>query len=356
MWGWNPVTTEQGTNVPLYLTRAKEAGAKIICVDPRYTDSAATFADRWIPIRPGTDAAALIAMAYVILNENLQDKDFIESYTVGLDQFKDYVFGIEDGVAKTPEWAEAISAVPAATIADLARAYACNKPAALVTSIGPGRTAYGEQYHRAAAALEAITGNWQSQNWQSPPTKVLKYNPQFSSPPNPVEIGAPPRQNALPYRGASVNSSARVNVSLFADAILKGKAGGYPNDYKMVWLSNTNYLNQLGEVNKTIKAFQKLDFILVTEQFMTSTAKFADIILPVCTFLERNDIMAPRSGGVYGLLNKAIEPLGESKSQLEICKALALKLGLTDYGDQSDEEWVKHILTKISEEIPLARF
>ena len=168
------------------------------------------------------------------------------------------------------------------------------KPAALVTSIGPGRTAYGEQYHRAAAALEVITGNWQSENWQSPPFRGPKYNPQFPSPPNPVEIGAPPRRNALPYRGASVNSSARVNVSLFADAILKGKAGGYPADYKMIWLSNTNYLNQLGEVNKTVEAFQKLEFILVTEQFMTPTARFADIVLPVCTFLERNDILAPK--------------------------------------------------------------
>jgi anaerobic dimethyl sulfoxide reductase subunit A len=353
MWGWNPVTTEQGTNVPLYLTRAKESGARIICVDPRYTDSAATFADQWIPIRPGTDAAALIAMAYVILTENLQDNNFIESYTVGLDKFKDYVLGLEDGVVKTPEWAESISAIPAATITDLARTYAGEKPAALVTSIGPGRTAYGEQYHRAAAALEVITGNWLPQNWHSTPSKGLKYNPQLSSPPNQVEMGAPPRQNALPYRGASVNSSARVNVSLFADAILKGKNGGYPNDYKMVWLSNTNYLNQLGEVNKTVQAFQKLEFILVTEQFMTATAKFADIVLPVCTFLERNDILAPRGGGVYGLLNKAIEPLGESKSQLEICEALALKLGITDFGDKSDEEWVKHIVEKISEEIDL---
>ncbi len=356
MWGWNPVTTEQGTNVPLYLTQAKEGGAKIICVDPRYTDSAATFADQWIPIRPGTDAAALIAMAYVILKENLQDNDFIQSYVAGLDKFKDYLFGIEDGVAKTPEWSEAISSIPAATIADLARAYACTKPAALVTSIGPGRTAYGEQYHRAAAALEAISGNWLSPNWHSPPTKIMKYNPQFSSPPNQVEIGAPPRRNALPYRGASVNSSARVNVSLFADAILKGKEGGYPNNYKMIWLSNTNYLNQLGEVNKTVKAFQKLDFILVTEQFMTSTARYADIVLPVCTFLERNDILAPRHSGVYGLLNKAIEPLGESKSQLDICQALAVKLDLTDYGNQSDEDRVKHIVAKVSEEIDLPDF
>ena len=353
MWGWNPVTTEQGTHVPLILARAKERGSKIICVDPRYTDSAATFADQWIPIRPGTDAAVLIAMAHVVITENLQDQDFIEAYTVGFDKYKDYVLGLEDGVAKTPEWAEAISAIPATTIADLARAYAGNKPAALVTSISAGRTAYGEQYHRAAATLEAITGNWLSQNWQSTPSLNLKYNPHIASPPNPVEMGVPPRRNALPFRGASVNSSARVNVSLFADAILKGKAGGYPNDYKMVWLSNTNYLNQLGEVNKTVKAFQKLEFVLVTEQFMTATAKFADIVLPVCTFLERDDIFAPRGLGVYGILNKVIEPLGESKSQMEICQALALKLGISDYGDKSDEEWVKDIVTRISEEVDL---
>jgi anaerobic dimethyl sulfoxide reductase subunit A len=109
MWGWNPVTTEQGTKVPLILARAKERGSKIICVDPRYTDSAATFADQWIPIRPGTDAAVLIAMAYVIITENLQDKDFIEAHTVGFDQFKTYC-SAADGVARPPV-GEAISAV-----------------------------------------------------------------------------------------------------------------------------------------------------------------------------------------------------------------------------------------------------
>jgi anaerobic dimethyl sulfoxide reductase subunit A len=353
MWGWNPVTTEQGTQVPLTLARAKERGARIISVDPRYTDSAAVFADQWIPIRPGTDAAVLIAMAHVIITENLQDQEFIDAWTVGYEPFKNYVLGLEDGVAKTPEWAEAISAIKAETIADLARAYALNKPATLATSISPGRTAYGEQYHRAAAALEAITGNWQLENWHSGRSKAPKYNPQFSSPPNQVETGAPPRRNALPYRGTSVNSSARVNVSLFADAILKGKAGGYPNDYKMIWLSNTNYLNQLGEVNKTVEAFQKLEFVLVTEQFMTATAKLADIVLPVCTFLERSDILAPRGGGVYGILNQVIEPLGESRSQLQICQALALRLGLTDYGDKIDKELVEHIVAKISEEVDL---
>jgi anaerobic dimethyl sulfoxide reductase subunit A len=353
MWGWNPVTTEQGTNVSLFLALAKEKGTRFICVDPRYTDSAAVFADQWIPIRPGSDAAVLLAMAYVIIKEDLLDRDFIEAHTFGFNPFKDYVLGLTDGVAKTPAWAEAISTIRPETIADLARSYAVQKPAALVTSIGPGRSAYGEQYHRAAAALEAITGNWQGQNWLSGPARASKFNPQISSPPNPVESGAPPRRNALPYRGASVNSSARVNVSLFADAILKGKAGGYPNDYKMAWFSNTNYLNQLGEINKTVKAFQQLEFILVTEQFMTATAQYADIVLPVCTFLEREDILAPKGFGIYAILNQAIEPLGESRSQLQICQDLAPRLGIYDYGDKPDKEMVETIVTRLREEVDL---
>ena len=351
MWSWNPVTTQQGTNIPLYLARAKEEGAKIISVDPRYTDSTAAFADQWIPIRPGTDTAVFAAMAYVIIRENLHDKRFIDTYTFGFDRFRDYIFGLEDGVEKTPEWAEVISGIPAATIAGLAREYARTKPALLNTSIAAGRTAFGEQYHRAASALESITGNTVIRNGGRPVSRDLMRITQISSPPNQVEMEVSSRWNALPYRGTSVNSSARVNVSLLADAILKGKAGGYPADYKFLWLSNTNYLNQLGEVNKTIEAFKKLEFILVTEQFMSPTAKYADIVLPVCTFLERNDLYAPRSGGTYAILNKAIEPLGESKSQLQICEAIATELGITDYNDKSDEEWVKSIVTKLSEEV-----
>jgi anaerobic dimethyl sulfoxide reductase subunit A len=348
LWSFNPVTTNMGFNLSYDLARAREKGARFICVDPRYTDSAATFDARWIPIRPCTDAAVFSAMAYVIIGEGLHDEAFIEAYTVGFDKYKDYVFGLEDGLKKTPEWAEKISGIPAKTIAELAREFATEKPAVLATSYAAGRTAFGEQFHRAASAIEAVTGNATIRSG-APVDKTLMRIPHISSPPNPVESGSEPRWNALPYRGASVNSSARVNVSLFADALLKGKAGGYPADYKFLWLSNTNYLNQLAEANKAAKAFKQPEFILVTEQFMTATARFADIVLPVCTFLERNDIYAPRGGGAYAVVNKAIEPLGESKSQLDICEALAKKLGIYDYNDKTDEQWVKSFVTKLSE-------
>lgn len=341
MWSWNPVDTQQGTRTPFSLIRAKEGGTRLISVEPRYTDSAAILADQWIPIRPGTDVAALMAMAYVIIKEDLHDQRFIDAYTAGFDQFRDYVFGLEDGVAKTPEWAADITGIAAATIADLAREYASTKPAILEAGYAAGRTAFGEQFHRALAVLEAITGNARISSGKRSGLRALRRILQIPSPPNPVEMGAPPRWNALPYRSATVNSSARVNVNLFVDAILKGKAGGYPADYKFLWLSNNNYLNQLSDVNKAVKAFRKLEFVLVTEQFMTATARFADIVLPVCTFLERHDFRCP----------KAIEPLGESKSQLQICEALASKLSIPDYNDKSDEEWVEFMMTKLSQEV-----
>lgn len=338
MWSWNPAVTHQGTRIPSSLARAKEGGARFIVVDPRHTDSAAAFADQWIPIRPGTDVAALIAMAYVIIKEKLHDQHFVDTYTVGFDRFSDYVLGLEDGVAKTPEWAEAITGVPAATLTDLALQYASARPAILEGGYAAGRTAFGEQFHRAIAVLEAITSNTMLHGDGQPVLGAVARIARIPSPPNQVEMDVPPRWNALPYRSASVNSSARVNVSLFVDAILKGKAGGYPADYKFLWLSNNNYLNQLAQVNKATEAFRKLDFVLVTEQFMSSSARFADIVLPVCTFLERHDLNAP----------KAIEPLGESRSQLQICEALAAKLGIADYNDKSDEEWVRFMTIKLN--------
>lgn len=355
LWSANPATTAMGTTAAWNLAAAREAGARVICVDPRYTDTAAAFADEWAPIRPGTDAAVLAAMAYVIVSEDRHDPRFIDTYTVGFDQFRDYLLGKEDGVKKTPDWAEAISGVPAATITRLAREYAGTKPALLITGNAAGRTAFGEQYHRMLSTLEAITGNSPgtekgSLSSEPPVFRALASAVQMPSPPNPVEQGKPLRWNALPYRGSSVNSSARVCVNLLSDAILKGKAGGYPADYKFLWMAYNNYLNQLAEVNKAVKAFQRLEFVLVTEQFMTATARFADIVLPTCTYLERNDFYVASGGDAYGLVSKAIEPLGESKSMLQICEALAARLGIHDYNSKSDEEWARSMVAKLARE------
>lgn len=159
LWGWNPVETIQSTLTSYYLIQAKEKGAKFVCVDPRFTDTCALLADQWVPIRPGTDVAMLAAMAYVIIKEDLHDKKFLERYTVGFDRFTDYVLGVADRIPKSPEWAEPITGVSAKSIQNLAIEYATTKPAALIPGYAPGRSAYGEQYHRATATLAAMTGN-----------------------------------------------------------------------------------------------------------------------------------------------------------------------------------------------------
>jgi len=346
LWGWDPASTISGTNTCWYLAQAREAGARIVSVDPRHTDTASTFADRWIPIRPGTDAAMLIAMAHVIIKEKLYDENFLATYTVGFDRLREYVLGIEDGAPKTPSWAEEITGVPSSAIEGLAREYAIIKPAALMAGIAPGRTAYGEQYHRAAITLAAMTGNIgihggdaASRAWESIvggyPYTVDPLIAGLERPPNPVEKGFPSRGPVFDFL---LGKQPRVHFSQLADAILKGKAGGYFTDYRLLYVARCNYLNQFPNVNKIAKALQSLEFIVVEEQFMTPTAKFADILLPVNTFMERNDIAFGVGSPFLGGMTKVIEPLGESKSPLQIAAQLADRMGIAGYLDKSDEK------------------
>ncbi len=355
MWGWNPANTIQEPTTSLYLAQAREKGIKIVVVDPRYTDSAATFAEQWIPIRPGTDAAMLIAMAYVIITENLQDQAFIDKYTVGFDQYKDYVLGKEDGIPKTPQWAEAITTVPAEVIANLAREYATRKPAALIAGWGPSRTGMGEQYCRAANVLTAITGNIGIPGGYASGFMRATNRTARRLPRRPAEGGPPPRKDSLYKLQDSLldTASGRIHSSKIFDAILRGRAGGYPSDIKMAYVVTGNYINQNLNTRRGVEAFKSLEFVVVHEQFMTPTAKFGDIVLPVNTFMERSDIAYPWLGSPYCIyLNQAIDSLYESKSDLEICRELSRKLGIPKvFGNESEDELLRAIADR-SEDIP----
>jgi anaerobic dimethyl sulfoxide reductase subunit A len=355
LWGWDPARMISGSDTIYNLIKAKEKGIKIICIDPRYTDSAVVLADQWIPIIPGTDTAMMVAMAYVMIEEELYDKEFLAKYTIGSDKFAEYVLGKEDAIPKTPEWAESITSVPASVIRTLTREYATSKPAALMDCQGPARSAIGELYNRCAMTLIAMTGNVGRHGGSAGGGLMgIPYGHMFFAsripPPkrNPVEEGLKSVRGSLDLH---LRFQARCHTNKIFDAILKGKGGGYPFDVKFAWFVNNNFLNQLGNTNKAAQALTQLDYMVCSELWLTPTAKYADIILPVTSMAEKNDLLRPWPSGPYFVsMSKAIEPLGECKSDLRIAEELADKLGIEDFTKYPDDLQALKFLIKLRED------
>ena len=340
MWGWSPGDGTFGTGTLQYLKLAKKHGVRIVCVDPRRTRTSYELADEHVFIRPSTDAAALIAMAYVIVTEGLHDQAFLDRYVLGFDEahlpadapagasYRSYLLGLADGVRKTPEWAAAITGVPAETIRRLAIEYATAKPAALQCGYAPGRTAHGEQFHRAAYALAAITGN----------IGVVGGNSGVSN-------GATGRNGVKSLPPGPNPANARVATPLLADLLDRGRAGGYPADIKLVYSVGGDLFNQAPNVAKTMAAAQRLEFMVVHDHFITPTARHADIVLPATTFWERNDVHTPWAGaGHYVIyMKQAIAPVAECRNDFDICAELARRLGIEDYSDKNEEQWLREL-------------
>ncbi|MBI2878038.1 MAG: molybdopterin-dependent oxidoreductase [Candidatus Tectomicrobia bacterium] len=328
LWGWDPAVNISGTNTSWVLTQAREAGIRILCLDPRYTDSAAAWADQWIPLYPGTDVALMAAMAYVILTEGRQDQRFLDTYTRGFDRFREYILGQSDGMPKTPGWAQEITGVPAETTVALAREYATTRPAALMTGLGPQKTACGEQFMRAGMTLAAMTGNIGIPGGSAAGYCVTR-------PPAIGGLAAPP------------NPTGRyVPHMKWPAAILEGRAGGYPSDLKLAYITHSGLMVTQQNTGKGAQALCTLEFVVVHEQFMTPTARFADILLPVTTCFERNDLRRPSfEGSSLFFLNQAIEPLYQARSDLEIFTDLAHRLGFAEqYAPKTEEEWLKEFV------------
>jgi anaerobic dimethyl sulfoxide reductase subunit A len=366
MWGWNPSEMRDGTNTEFVLRKARENGARIVCIDPRMTASAVALADEWIPIRPGTDVAMMSAMAHVMIASNLHDAAFVASHCVGFDQsqmpaeartaesYTDYILGTRDKIPKTPKWAEAITGVPRDTIERIAREYATRKPGVLYQGYGMQRRAYGEQVVRAGCVLAAITGNvgvpggWAGGLALQAPAGGPQWN-VFPIGPNPVKASIP--------------------TFLWTEAVLRGPelgpehgVRGVPkldNRIKLVYAVASNaVINQHANINRTAKILQDerlVEFIVVQDNFLTPTARFADIVLPACTQLETWGV---EDGWKYGdeilLMPKAVEPAGETKSDYRVCVEIAGRLGLKDAFTEGRDErgWVEAALTSFRKTFP----
>jgi anaerobic dimethyl sulfoxide reductase subunit A len=231
-------------------------------------------------------------------------------------------------VPKTPEWAEARCGMPAETIRRLAIEFATTKPAALHCGYAPGRTAYGEQFHRAAYALAAITGN----------VGIVGGNSGVSN-------GATGRAGIGSLPAGTNPIDSKVSTPLLADLLARGKAGGYPADIKMIYSANGDLFNQAPNANKMAASLDGVELIVVQDHFLTPTARMADIVLPATTFWERNDVHTPWAGaGHYAIyMKQAIQPMYECRDDRAIFAELAQRLGINDYDDRTEEQWLREL-------------
>jgi anaerobic dimethyl sulfoxide reductase subunit A len=336
LWGANIADTRMGCETEARIREARSRGVDVIVIDPRRSASVTRLNTQWIPVRPGTDTALMMAVLYVLLDEKLVDTAFVEKYSLGFDALERHVLGLAGVEARTPRWAEAVCGTPAETIVQFARQYGRTRPTALIPGWSIQRTIGGEEASRMAIALQVATRNLGILGGSSgsPLWNNLPY-------PRMGEIGvlSNPVQSSVPeYR--------------WPDAILEGERGGYPSDIKAIYNVGGNYLVQGSDIHKNIRAFAQVEFAVCHDYVLTPTAQYCDVVLPTTTFLERDDIIFPGGGNYVLFSNQAVPPLPEAKNDYDIFCELADRLGfLSDYSEgKRAEEWLESFVA--DSEIP----
>jgi anaerobic dimethyl sulfoxide reductase subunit A len=340
------------------MTRAQEKGIPTVIIDPRQSDTVVANAGEWIGIKPSSDAALANALAYVIWSEGLQDQRFMDTYCQGFDEdhmpqgfppnesYHAFLFGKKDGLVKTPEWAEAITGVPAETIRRLAREYAHAKSACLMQGFGPQRTAGGEQTVRAICALACLTGNVGVSGGNaggSGGSGLFEYNLGFPIPPSPY-----------PGKIPSFTWTKAIEEGTVMTPENDGLVGVKKLDanIKMVFnLAGNTLINQHSHVNNTVRILKDTalcEFILGSDVLMTPSARFADVLLPGASSFEQENMAQSGGGGGNFLLYNAqvIEPVFGSRFEYSFLEEIARRLGLHEAwagGHANPAEWLRAV-------------
>ena len=355
LFGDNVVESKAGGAGPTYhLMQALERGhARVICIDPRLSDTAATRADEWIPIRPGTDAALVDACAHVLICEGFVDRAFLERYCVGFDEatlpesargrhasYEDYILGRGiDGVAKTPAWAERITGVPAERIARLAREIAAARPCAIYQGKGPQRQSNGEQTARAICMLAILTGNVGIPGGNTGSDLDGYWFSTFAVPTgeNPVKVAIPTFEwtaavdhgRELTARRDGVRGADHLRVPI-----------------KLIFNYAGNCLtNQHSDVNRTheiLRDTSKCEFIVAWDLFMTDSAKYADLLLPDLMPCEQPNFAANDYAGNMGYVmmgGPVTAPKYERRTLYSVLAQVAGLLGVGEAFTEGLDEW-----------------
>jgi thiosulfate reductase / polysulfide reductase chain A len=305
------------------LMTAMQKDAKLVVMDPRYTKTAAK-ANEYFAIRPHTDMALMLALAHVLIKEELYDKEFVANKTFGLEQLRKHV------EQYTPQWAAKETEIPAEDIVRIAQEMAKAAPAAMVY---PGRRSSNytdsTQIRRSFAIVNALLGNWDRPGGLTAARKVglkggVPFEPPFyeENPEDRIDAG-----------GAKLMFAEEGSFKLARDAVLAGK----PYPIKGFFTYHTNPMQTAANRQKTVEMINSLDFQISMDVVMSDTAWMADLVLPSQTYLERQDPCSAQQGSsacaCVVMRDPVVKPLYESKPVFWVMQQLAKRLGLGEFFD-----------------------
>jgi anaerobic dimethyl sulfoxide reductase subunit A len=327
LWGANILDTRFGGRSEKILKEAKEKEIPIIVIDPRKTNTVQKLATEWIKINPATDTAFMSAVAYVLIKNNYIDQKYISKYTKGFEEYKQYILGNNDNTPKTPEWAAEVCGTTSVIIERFAKKYAETKPVALIPGLSIQRTIGGEEATRAAIILQTLTQNIGLRGGTS---GGLGW------------CGLPQPNIPSIFKG-NLRPRNTFPVYEWADTILSKELA----DIKLIYNTGSNLLNQGSDINKNIRAFNEVDFVVTHDSFLTPTALFSDIVLPVTMWPERNDIVNCSDNYLF-YSNKAVEPPKSVKDDYSIFSELSERLDFqTEFTEnRTSDNWLDYILKK----------
>ncbi|MBA96958.1 MAG: Asp-tRNA(Asn)/Glu-tRNA(Gln) amidotransferase GatCAB subunit C [Sulfitobacter sp.] len=319
------------------VTAAAEAGVQFVSISPLKDDMAPNARAQWIAPRPSTDAALMLGLAFVLLDEDLLDQPFLDGYTTGFGKFAAYLRGQEDGIAKTPEWAADICDIPADTIRDLARRMASQR-CMISVSWSLTRQDHGEQPYWAAITLAAMLGQiglpgtgfgfgYSAMNNVGLQRRYIDY----ASMPQ----GVNPVSSFIPVARVTdmlENPNGRFDYD--------GQQMLYP-DVRLVWWAGGNPFHHHQDLNRMRQAWARPETVIANEWCWNSLARHADIVLPCTTPLERSDIALTPKDPFQVVMDQAIDPVGQAKSDHDILRGIAARMGVEEAftENRSPEDW-----------------
>ena len=316
IWGSNSIASN--LHFWRHVQQAKRDGARIVCIDPRRTETADKCHEH-IALLPGTDAALALALMHELVTHDWLDHDYIAQHTLGWAGLR------ERALQWPPERAAQVCGIAVQQITDLARDYGTTRPAAIRLNYGMQRARGGGNAARAIACLPALTGAWRHRAGGV----LLSSSGLF-----PIDRAALHRPDLLGARRPRT-----LNMVTIGDDLLRETSPGFGPKVEAMIVYNSNPVAVAPESGKVVQGFAREDlFTVVLEHFQTDTADFADYLLPATTQLEHWDVHASY-GHTDVLLNRpAIAPLGQARTNTDVFRALAQRLGFTDPGFGDDDE------------------